>query len=217
MLIFGKQITDECSRCGKVLECELFRQGHGIKCDRQNISKMLECQFEHREKRENDGISGNTQNWQKGRLVMYRLERKGFCISKNQIAVIPTIWIAIDNMEYKEKNFSIEFHFLIIHTGLLFIKQGQVTYSIGKESCLLNSQGRNAEQVRHLPLPLSCFQHFGQDAHTIYLFFRDRYVISSTPVRTTVKGGERPSDWYRSSEIPQHLTWRNSKPQLTQI
>lgn len=54
MLIFGKQITDECSRCGKVLECELFRQGHGIKCDRQNISKMLECQFEHREKRENE-------------------------------------------------------------------------------------------------------------------------------------------------------------------
>lgn len=53
MLIFGKQIKDECSRCGQVLECELFRQGHGIKCDRQNISKMLECQFEHREKREN--------------------------------------------------------------------------------------------------------------------------------------------------------------------
>lgn len=53
MLIFGKQITDECSRCGQVLECELFRQGHGIKCDRQNISKMLECQFNHREKREN--------------------------------------------------------------------------------------------------------------------------------------------------------------------
>lgn len=78
MLIFGKQITDECSRCGQVLECELFRQGHGVKCDRQNISKMLECQFEHREKRENDGISGNTQNWQKGRLVMYRLERKEF-------------------------------------------------------------------------------------------------------------------------------------------
>lgn len=60
MLIFGKQITDECSRCGQVLECKLFRQGHGIKCDRQNISKMLECQFEHREKRENDGISRNT-------------------------------------------------------------------------------------------------------------------------------------------------------------
>lgn len=54
---------------------------------------------------------------------MYRLERKGFCISKNQIAVIPTIWIDIDNMVYKDKNFSIEFHFLIIHAGLLFIKQ----------------------------------------------------------------------------------------------
>lgn len=59
----------------------------------------------------------------KGRLVMYRLERKDFRIFKNQIAIIPTIWIAIDNMVYKEKNFSIEFHFLIIHAGLLFIKQ----------------------------------------------------------------------------------------------
>ena len=131
MLIFGKQITDECSRCGQVLECELFRQGHGIKCDRQNISKMLECQFDHREKRENDGISGNTQNWQKGILVMYRLERKDFCIFKNEIVIIPTIRIFIDNMVYKEKNFSIEFHFLIIHSRLLFIKQDQVTYSIG--------------------------------------------------------------------------------------
>ena len=131
MLIFGKQITDECSKSVQVLECELFRQGHGIKCDRQNISKMLECQFEHREKRENDGISGNTQNWQKGRLVMYRLERKDFCIFKNEIVIIPTIRIFIDNMIYKEKNFSIEFHFLIIHARLLFIKQGQVTYSNG--------------------------------------------------------------------------------------
>lgn len=132
MLIFGKQITDECSKCGQVLECELFRQGHGIKCDRQNISKMLECQFEHREKRENDGISRNTQNWQKGRLVMYWLKRKDFCIFKNEIVIIPTIRIFIDNMVYKEKNFSIEFHFLIIHARLLFYKTRiQVTYSNG--------------------------------------------------------------------------------------
>jgi len=54
---------------------------------------------------------------------MYRLERKDFCIFKNEIVIIPTIRIFIDNMVYKEKNFSIEFHFLIIHTGLLFIKQ----------------------------------------------------------------------------------------------
>jgi uncharacterized protein YpiB (UPF0302 family) len=55
---------------------------------------------------------------------MYRLERKDFCIFKNEIMIIPTIRIFIDNMVYKEKNFSIEFHFLIIHTRLLFVKQG---------------------------------------------------------------------------------------------
>ena len=27
----GKEIKDECSHCGNILECELFRQGHGIK------------------------------------------------------------------------------------------------------------------------------------------------------------------------------------------
>lgn len=54
---------------------------------------------------------------------MYRLKRKDFCIFKNEIAVIPTIWIAIDNMVYTGKNFSIEFHFLIVHTGLLFVKK----------------------------------------------------------------------------------------------
>ena len=31
MKIMGKEINDECSKCGNILECELFRQGHGIK------------------------------------------------------------------------------------------------------------------------------------------------------------------------------------------
>ena len=47
MRIFGKEITDECSKCGNVLECELFRQGHGIKQERTNIREMVECQMEH--------------------------------------------------------------------------------------------------------------------------------------------------------------------------
>lgn len=205
MLIFGKQITDECSRCGQVLECELFRQGHGIKCDRQNISKMLECQFDHREKREN-GIWINTQNSQKGRLVMYRLERKRFCISKTQIAVIPTIWIAIDNMAYTDKNFSIEFHFLIIHAGLLFIKQDQVTY--------LNGYVGSTPTVT-----VVLFFRILDRTHIPFTFFpRQVCKLLYTSQDYSVKGGERPSDWYRSSEIPQHLTiWRNSEPQLTQI
>ena len=55
MQIAGKEIKDECSRCGNILECELFRQGHGIKQERENIAKMIECQMRHREEREKNG------------------------------------------------------------------------------------------------------------------------------------------------------------------
>jgi hypothetical protein len=51
MKVFGKEIKDECSRCGNILECELFRQGHGIKCERCNIAEMLKCQMKHKEGR----------------------------------------------------------------------------------------------------------------------------------------------------------------------
>ena len=54
MEVYGKEINDECSKCGNILECELFRQGHGIKQERENIAKMIACQMKHREKREND-------------------------------------------------------------------------------------------------------------------------------------------------------------------
>ena len=52
MEICGKEIKDECSNCGNILECELFRQGHGIKQERENIAKMIACQMKHREERE---------------------------------------------------------------------------------------------------------------------------------------------------------------------
>jgi hypothetical protein len=52
MEVCGKEIKDECSKCGNILECELFRQGHGIKQERENIAKMIACQMKHREKRE---------------------------------------------------------------------------------------------------------------------------------------------------------------------
>ena len=55
MQIAGKEIKDECSRCGNILECELFRQGHGIKQERENIAKMIECHMKHREEREKNG------------------------------------------------------------------------------------------------------------------------------------------------------------------
>lgn len=51
MKVFGKEIKDECSQCGNILECELFRQGHGIKCERCNIAEMLKCQMKHKEGR----------------------------------------------------------------------------------------------------------------------------------------------------------------------
>lgn len=50
-----KEIKDECSSCGQILECELFRQGHGIKQERENITKMIACQMRHRQKREELG------------------------------------------------------------------------------------------------------------------------------------------------------------------
>lgn len=55
MKVFGKEIKDECSKCGQILECELFRQGHGIKQERENITKMIACQMRHRQKREELG------------------------------------------------------------------------------------------------------------------------------------------------------------------
>ena len=47
----GKRITDECQYCGEILECKLFTSGHGINCDRNNVSEMVNCQMEHRSKR----------------------------------------------------------------------------------------------------------------------------------------------------------------------
>ena len=31
MRIAGKEINDECVHCGEILECKLFKQGHGIR------------------------------------------------------------------------------------------------------------------------------------------------------------------------------------------
>nr|DAE32720.1 MAG TPA: hypothetical protein [virus sp. ctFlR8] len=51
MQIFGKEIKDECSKCGEVLQCELFLKGHGIKRDRENVTEMVSCQMEHQKSR----------------------------------------------------------------------------------------------------------------------------------------------------------------------
>jgi hypothetical protein len=51
MQIFGKEIKDECSKCGEVLQCELFLKGHGIKRDRENVTEMVSCQMKHQKSR----------------------------------------------------------------------------------------------------------------------------------------------------------------------
>ena len=51
MRIAGKEIKDECVHCGEILECELFKQGHGIRQERMNVVQMISCQMKHREKR----------------------------------------------------------------------------------------------------------------------------------------------------------------------
>ena len=51
MRLSGKEIKDECEKCGEVLVCELTRQGHGIGQSRTNMTKMVACQMRHKEKR----------------------------------------------------------------------------------------------------------------------------------------------------------------------
>lgn len=51
MVIANKEINDECQYCGEILNCELFRQGHGIKCKREHVADMIRCQMNHRDKR----------------------------------------------------------------------------------------------------------------------------------------------------------------------
>lgn len=56
MKIAGKEINDECVHCGEILECELFKQGHGIRQERMNVVQMISCQMKHKERRHNNDI-----------------------------------------------------------------------------------------------------------------------------------------------------------------
>lgn len=51
MRIAGKEINDECVNCGEILECELFKQGPGIRQERMNVVQMIKCQMKHKERR----------------------------------------------------------------------------------------------------------------------------------------------------------------------
>jgi len=49
-----------------------------------------------------------------------KLIRKDFCVLKNDVYIIPTFRTFINNMMYRNHNFSIEFHWLVFHARLLF-------------------------------------------------------------------------------------------------
>lgn len=55
--------------------------------------------------------------------MKYKLFRKDFEIYKNDIHLLPTIRVVVNDYMYIKKNFSIEFHFLTLHSRLLFMKE----------------------------------------------------------------------------------------------
>ena len=55
--------------------------------------------------------------------MKYKLYRKDFQIYKNDIYILPSIRLFIDNHMYIDKNFSVEFHFIVFHIRLLFMNE----------------------------------------------------------------------------------------------
>lgn len=56
--------------------------------------------------------------------MKYKLHKTDFQKWNDMIYLLPTITIVTDNMIYDKKNFSVEFHFLVWHGRLLFMKGG---------------------------------------------------------------------------------------------
>lgn len=57
--------------------------------------------------------------------MKYKLFRKDFEIWKQDIFLLPTFRIAINDLIYTQENLSIEFHFLVFHGRLLFLVDKQ--------------------------------------------------------------------------------------------
>ena len=55
--------------------------------------------------------------------MKYKLDKMDFEIYENDIFLLPTVRVYINDMMYIQSNFSIEFHFLIFHARFLFIKE----------------------------------------------------------------------------------------------
>lgn len=55
--------------------------------------------------------------------MKYELDNIDFITSKKDIYLLPTVRVYVNDLVYLHKNFSIEFHFLIFHGRLLFMKK----------------------------------------------------------------------------------------------
>lgn len=64
----------------------------------------------------------NKSNIQR-RSMKYKLYRKDFQMCKNDFYILPSIRLFIDNHMYIDKNFSVEFHFIVFHIRLLFMNE----------------------------------------------------------------------------------------------
>ena len=51
-----------------------------------------------------------------------KLYRKDFCIFKDLVYIFPTIILAFNEQIYTERNFAIEFRWLVFHTRLLWLE-----------------------------------------------------------------------------------------------
>ena len=54
--------------------------------------------------------------------MKYCLYAKEFQIYEKDFYMLPTIRLLVNNLIYIDKNFAIEFHFLMFHGRLLFLK-----------------------------------------------------------------------------------------------
>lgn len=51
------------------------------------------------------------------------LKKKQFRIVKDWLFIIPTIQIDLNSPQYKAKNFTLGFHFLVFHARLVWMKE----------------------------------------------------------------------------------------------
>jgi len=55
-----------------------------------------------------------------------KLYRKDFCIFKDLVCILPTIILAFNEQIYTERNFAIEFRWLVFHARLLWLESKHI-------------------------------------------------------------------------------------------